>query len=219
MAVDWGLLWGIVGAVAGLLALVGVPYSIVAYYRGNPKRRLEYWVESTRLVAAASESIKNLEIKVEGLDVRDPYLNTLALFSNSRADIPSSAFDAGKPILVKITRGGALHLEGADKSDEIKVAGGHGEGFEWAEYSIAPQLIRKKAGGKFIFVSSGPPALELDFPLIDIETRQLTPAQVQARQPFARRARRNAWLIFAAGPVVLLLVYGVTTLVRILSGT
>jgi len=218
MAVDWALLWGVVGAVAGTLALIGVPYSIVAYHRGNPKRRLEYWVESTRLVAAASGKIKNLDIKVQGVDVSDPYLNTLVLVSNSRADIPSSAFDGAKPILVKITKGGALQLEGDEPSDGIKVSGGRGEGFEWAEHSIPPQLIRKQAEGRLIFVSSGPPTVELEFPLIDIETRRLTPAQVHARQPYARRARRRAWLLMAAFPIVLLLAWGVPTLIQLLSG-
>lgn len=213
-AMDWVLFWSVVGAIGGIgvATLVGV----LTFRRQFPKRRVEWWVESRRLIAATGQ-IKNLEIKVEGLDVDDPYLNTLSLYSNSRADIPSSAFDAGQRIRVKITKGGALQLA-PDEDLGIKIAGGHGEGFEWAEFGLDPQLIRKRAEGRLVFVSSGPPSVEVEFPLIDIETRRLTPSQVHARQPYARRARRRFWLMIAAFPLIIFLAWAVPNLIRVLLG-
>jgi hypothetical protein len=188
---DWGLFWSVIGAIAGIGGVVtAIIVGAITLKRQFPKRKLEWWVESTRLVPARNAlPIEALDIKINGVEVADPYLNTLTIVSNSRADIPTSSFDNGSSIKIKMTEGGALQLESDNAPDGIKVTGGHGEGFEWAEFGIAPQLIRRRAEGRFVFVSSGPPTIDIEFPLIDIQTSRLTDAQAIARRPEVRRER------------------------------
>lgn len=181
--------WGFVGAIVGLFALVAaVVIGVVMYRRQFPKRRLDYWVESTPLVASAASAVSGLEVRVSGMKVLDPHLNTFVITSNSRADIASSAFDAQKPIRIEIVSGGAMHLPLSNEPHEIKFTSGQGRGLEWAEFQIGPQLIRKGMEGRLLFVSSGPPEMNFDLPLVDIESRHLTPAQVHSREPEVRQA-------------------------------
>jgi len=185
---EWSLLFTVIGAVVGTLALVGVAFQIVSYYRDHPKRRVEYTVHSARLVASRRK-INDMVVTVRGVVVDDPHLVTVNLYSNSRADIPSTAFDAGRSMRIRVEPGGALTLDGPDFRGGIQVNGGHGDGFAWAEFAVPPQLIRKRSEGSITFVSSGTPKITLDAPLVDVDVREVSPLKEYQRIPGVRRAR------------------------------
>lgn len=169
---DWGLFWTVVAAVVGVLALTGVVFTIIGYYRDHPKRRLEYTVRSRRLVQATPRA--PLEVKVSGIDVPDPHLVEFRLVSNSRADIPTSAFDAGLPLRIQVSKGGAFVLGAERTNGGIQTSGGHGEGWDWAEFEVGPQLIRKGSSLELDWISNGTPVVNIDSPLVDVNVWNVT---------------------------------------------
>jgi len=198
---DQGLFWSIVGALGGIVAAVLI--GLATYHRQFPKRSIDWWVESTRMMASSGAAhFDSVEVKVNRIVVLDPYLNTLTLFANSRADIPSAVFDQGQVITIRVTSGGILKLD-SPADDTITFGGGHGEGFDWGEVEISPQLIRKGAEGHLVFVSAGAPTVEVDSPLVDIDVRRLMPPQAHTRTPEGRRKntiiRSFAFLAAALG--------------------
>ncbi len=52
--IDWVLFWTVVAAVVGALALIGVAFTILQYYRDHPKRRIEWDYSSRKLMAAST---------------------------------------------------------------------------------------------------------------------------------------------------------------------
>lgn len=173
---DWANFWAAVAAIVGLIALISVVVSVIAFRRQFPKRRIDYVVDTQRLVSNELPS-GSVEFKVRGVSVENPYITTVRMLSNSRADIPSGAFDGGEPIVVRIEPGGAVLL-GIERSgpDQIVIDGGRGEGMDWAEFPIQPQLIRKRSSAKFSFVSEGRPTVSVISPLVDIEVREVKTA-------------------------------------------
>lgn len=169
---DWGLFWAIVAAVVGALALIGVVYAVVGYYRDHPKRQLEYTVSSRRLVESTPKA--PLEVRVSGIDVPNPYLVEFRLVSNSRADIPSSSFDAGKGLSIRVQPGGAFVLGDGGARGQIETNGGRGDGWDWAEFDVHPQLIRKESRLELDFISNGPPGVRVTSPLIDVPVVDVT---------------------------------------------
>ncbi|MEH3089184.1 MAG: hypothetical protein PGN24_06100 [Microbacterium arborescens] len=196
---DPGVTWAVVGV--AITAIVGV-YTVITYYRANPKRRLEYAVEVVRLVAAPT-AIENLDVRVNGLQIQDPHLVTLRVFSNSRADIPSDAFDAARSLVFRVEPGGALLL--SETNEGIRIGPGSGYGFDWAEFPVKPQLIKKRASGSITFVSAGLPGIVIEdgSPLIDISVRRVSPPPEHASNPFAsRRLASLSMAILAALSIV-----------------
>lgn len=63
----------------------------------NPKRRLVYEWRSTPLLAVDSAQ-SGIEVQVNQTTLKDPYLVHLRIWSDSRADIPSSCFDQNRPL-------------------------------------------------------------------------------------------------------------------------
>lgn len=155
--------WSVVGGVVGSLALIGVVFQLRSYFLDHPKRQLEYTVTSRRLVESAPQA--KLEVRVSGIEVPDPHLVEFRLRSNSRADIPTSAFDNGNAIKVRVEPGGAFPL---DLSGEIRATGGASRGWESAEFQIKPQRIGKGSVLALDFISNGEPGVRVDSPLIDV---------------------------------------------------
>lgn len=156
--------WTIGGIVTTLLATVVI--AIVSDRRAHPKRQLEYTVRTRRLVQASPDL--GLQIRANGIEVPDPYLVEFRLRSNSRADIPSSAFDAGKNLLIRVEPGGAFVLGTEGARGAIRTNAGHGEGWDWAEFSVGPQLIRPGAVLELNWISNGEPTVKADSPLVDV---------------------------------------------------
>lgn len=165
---DWGLIANIV------LAIATVIVSVLAFRRMAPKRQLEWWLESRQMVTSSGQDqIKDLEVRVQGIVVPNPYMNSISLYSNSRVDIPSTDFDSGEPIVIEITEGGAVQIQESGSIHEIKIARGSGEGFEWAKFGIAPQLIRRRAKATLAFVSSGAPTVSIQSSLVNVNIRRV----------------------------------------------
>lgn len=143
---DWVLFWTVVAAVVGVLALVGVVFAVIGYYRDHPKRQLEYTIKSRRLVQSTPKV--KLEVKLGGVDVPDPYLVEFRLASNSRADIASSAFDAGRKLNVRVQPGGAVVVGEGGASGGMHFNSGDGDGWDWAEFNLAPQLAADRRAGR-----------------------------------------------------------------------
>jgi hypothetical protein len=190
-----GAFWAVVGSVAGVLALGGVIVALVTFRRQFPKRRLEYTVESRRLLSQKLPEAA-VQLTVHGVKVREAYFTTVRMRSNSRADIPSSAFDGGRAISMRVEPGGALLLNGdSEVSDGIRIGGGQGEAMTWAEFTIEPQLIRKKSTGDLTFISEGEPTVKITSPLIDIEVRPV----LSERDALRRSVRRDVVQILVLG--------------------
>lgn len=190
---DWSLAWTIVAAIVGALALVGVVYAVVGYYRDHPKRQLEYKVRGRRLVQSTPRA--TLEVKVNGIEVRDPHLVEFRLVSNSRADIPSAAFDAGRSLTIRVEPGSAVVVgDIADKG--IMTTGGDGNGREWEQFDIGPQLIRSGSTLSLDFISSGPPTISVSSPLIDVPV-------VNVSSKPSRSDVAISWFVFALSVFVL----------------
>lgn len=170
-SLDWASIWSAVAVVIGMLTLIGVVYAVVGYYRDHPKRQLEYTVKSFRMVQTAPRAM--LEVKVNGMAVADPHLVQFRMSSNSRADIPSSAFDAGNSLNIRVSPGGAAVL-GDLTREAIEVNSRVGDDWEWAEFEIPPQLIRKGANLSFDFISNGPPNMTVTSPLVDVPVHNAT---------------------------------------------
>lgn len=203
-------IWGPLGAIAAVLALVGIVVGVITYRRQFPKRKIEYTVDAVRLMAQALPA-GTVEVKVQGIEVSDPYLTTISFVSSSRADIPSSAFDAGRSIVVHVEPGGAVLLERSSEVDSIAFSGGKGEGMDWAEFRAAPQLVRAGATGTISFVSDGPPTVTVDSPLVDIKV-------IEVRPELSERKERNRLLGAAIGAAVLAFIGLVLSLINLLSG-
>lgn len=192
MTWDWGLFWGVIGAVAGVLALIGVVYAVAGYYRDHPKRQLEYTVKTRRLVQATPDL--GLEVRAKGIEIADPYLVEFRLRSNSRADIPSNAFDAGKDLLIRVEPGGALVLGDEGARGDIMLTGGDGEGWDWAQFYVGPQLIRRGAALELDFITNGEPVVKVNRPLIDVKI--LDVSDRPARSDYAWVLGFFGWALF-----------------------
>jgi hypothetical protein len=96
-----GTLWTAVGVVVTLL--IGVPTFLVTWV---PRQRLYYWAPpATPLLAPGTRGISDLEIRHDGRQLADPYLLEVTLTVRGRRDIPSSAFDRGRPLVFDLGTG------------------------------------------------------------------------------------------------------------------
>ncbi|MGN7969107.1 hypothetical protein [Microbacterium sp. 22296] len=161
-----GIGWTIAGVlVAVVFGVAGLVTWLVSYQRSHPKRRIE-WSHTSKPVIGGDLAESDIEFRVKGTEVRLPFFNEFTLRSNSRADIPSTLFDGGKPITLKV-RGGAVVV--GDFSGDIKHNGAMGgSGMSWVHFDYGPQLIRKHGSSSFFFVSEGPASVEVESPLIDV---------------------------------------------------
>ncbi|WP_438855711.1 hypothetical protein [Agromyces sp. M3QZ16-3] len=199
---DPALVWGIVGGVAAVLALIGAAYTAVSFYRQFPRRRLEYIVWQRPLVASGHR-VDDLVVTVQGMVVDDPHLVRVLFYSNSRADIPSTAFDAGKPIVIRVEPGGAILTNSETGTGSIAIEGGSDEGLDLAEFRIQPALIRKRSTGSIAFVASGSPRVRVDSPLIDIDVRDMSSLGDENNRRLAPRVVRARFLATAfVAPVI-----------------
>jgi hypothetical protein len=159
---DWSLLWLIVSCVLGLGLIV---LGVMTYRRQFVKRSLG-WDFAISPVAPQVHG-NRLTIAFDGKLLSDPYIMTFELESLSRADIPSSSFDAGKPIT--FTFGADIIGAALAEGDITASISGHQLMFE-------PQLIRKRASSEIGLIFDrrvGVP--EVANPLIDIPLRYQLP--------------------------------------------
>ncbi len=96
-----GTFWAALGV--GVALLVGVPTFLVTW---APRQRLYYRAPpATPLLAPGMRGITDLEIRHGGRRLSDPYLLEVTLTARGRRDIPSSAFDQGRPLVFDLGAG------------------------------------------------------------------------------------------------------------------
>jgi hypothetical protein len=150
--VDIGTIVGLVSAVATIVA------AIVLYRRQFPKRQIRYGVRVSPLVA---QSHAGLELRYQGQVLSSPRLAIVRVRSRSRADIPSSSFDAGRAI--RIVFDDRVIGSSSDEDQDI----------QWEIYGyqlwIPPQLIRAKSELEVSLVVDGDSdGYSFESPLVDI---------------------------------------------------
>jgi hypothetical protein len=96
-----GTLWAAMGV--GVALLIGVPTFLVTWV---PRQRLYCRAPpATPLLASGMRGVVDLEIRHEGRRLADPYLLEVMLTARGRRDIPSSAFDQGRPLVFDLGAG------------------------------------------------------------------------------------------------------------------
>jgi hypothetical protein len=96
-----GTFWAQMGV--GVALLIGVPTFLATWV---PRQRLYYWAPpATPLLAPGTRGIADLEIRHDGRQLADPHLVAVTLTVRGRRDIPSSAFDQGRPLVFDLGAG------------------------------------------------------------------------------------------------------------------
>lgn len=150
----------LIGIVIALLALcVGV----LQLVRAGPERRrgVAYWASQRRLLSRRAGAA-TLKVVVNGEEVKDPRSVTVHFVSYGRLDVPSSAYDGGKPVVIDL---------GVPVVQQLDSSGIAAEDFnvDGSTITIAPHLIKAGAQYQWEVVCDGPPEVTIDPPLIDTD--------------------------------------------------
>jgi hypothetical protein len=95
---DSGIFWAEV-AIGVAIASIVVSYGF--WKRGSPRRQLGYSLLVTTPLLRDWPGLDDgrLSVLLNGEPLKNPYVSVLHVRNRSRSDIPSSAFDGGKPIV------------------------------------------------------------------------------------------------------------------------
>jgi hypothetical protein len=93
-------LWVQIGV--GVALLIGVLTLLVTWV---PRQRLYYWAPPATPLLVPGLRETGLEIRHDGRQLVDPYLLEVTLTARGRRDIPSSAFDQGRPLVFDLGAG------------------------------------------------------------------------------------------------------------------
>jgi hypothetical protein len=179
---NWGFFWTIVAVV---VPAAGIAISWRVYKRQFPKRQVGYSVSYSPLVSVQSDG---LEVMLAGHPVANPYVVEFELISQSRADIPSGMFDAGRSLVFSF---GDRAILGSTPTANSAIE----HDAEGAELRFPPQLIRKRAHLSATFIVDGMPSeTRIQNPMIDIEVAPLRPV-FRSRLP-SKDLVLMIWLLF-----------------------
>lgn len=84
----------------------------------------------------------------------EPFLTTVEITSRSRADIPSTSFDASKPIVFEIETHNDTY-QNLQHSGDIEIDLPNQAIGRVLTFSVPTQLIRKNAQAEFMFLTEG----------------------------------------------------------------
>lgn len=150
-----------------LVSVVGIVVATVisvwTYRKMNPKRQLRYRVEASPLLAAGAGTGDRLTIALEGRPVTAPQIVTLSLWSSGRADIASSAFDAGTPLTFDL---------GTPIVEEIPTGTDSGARLEVVypdKIVLRPALIHRTFQSTIRVIVDGTPTVQVNRVLPDID--------------------------------------------------
>ncbi|MEV6240261.1 hypothetical protein [Lentzea sp. NPDC051838] len=127
-----------------LVAVVGISVTGIGVYYARkavfpPKRRLTYFVlPPVSLLSGDSGSTKDIEVRYQGEDLKDPYLVTISVENTGSHAVMSSQFDKSRPAVIDL----GVPIKAVPK---IVVTPGAGAGFEHsvsgAELRLGPDLL------------------------------------------------------------------------------
>lgn len=152
----------------GVVGAVGVVFAVLSYRRQFPKRRIQFSVTWSPLLNSDGDEahVGGLEVTVRGTPLFLPYVGVLRVYSNSRADIPSSFFDGGSPLTFDFQTP-LFSTSTPDPADLKWSANG-------TRIEIPAQLVRKKSGLIATLIVEGKPSgVHVESPLVDIDVQKL----------------------------------------------
>jgi hypothetical protein len=194
------------GAVAGVLGTIAI--ILVTIWIGRPRRRLLYWMPvSAPLLNAGQDVRRKLEVRCGGKILSDPQVLEIGLFNQGRLDIPTTAFDARKPLRLDVGAPIIEVLSTAAVPTNRATPVVHVEG---TMLQIGPSLIPKRQTITFSVLVDGPaPRLTCVEPeLVDVEVdvrRQDTGHDLLGHV----LGRRGGRLALVAGSVALVLLLAI----------
>lgn len=185
--------WTVVGAVAGVLALIGIVIGVVTYRRQFPKRELQYEVETFPLLRAYSHPASGLTVHLDGRPITEPHVVRVRVSSRSRADIPSGSFDSGAPIKFESSK--PIVVTGWTAKSDSSIGLEIGAGRAVTEFSIPAQLIARKASGSMSGIAEGQPAVTVaSKSLIDIDITRISRSQNPTVKSY-KMLRAGLWFV------------------------
>ena len=175
IAVHWyasGTFWTAAGVVVAVL--VGIATVLVAYIVGFPRRRLLYGMPVTAAMLAAPDGVRSdLELRHKGTVLTAPRVLEVRLVSRGRKDIPSSAYDGGKPLRLDV---GARIVEVLQVTSEPSSIPAPKMTVDGTSLTIGPSLIGKRQKIAFtLLTDGGQPYLMCQSSLIDVQVREQGP--------------------------------------------
>jgi hypothetical protein len=179
--------WAIGIAVAILVALP----ALVLQLRAERRRQVAYWVNSTELLARRASEV-SLEVRVDGQEIADPRLVRVHFVSHGHLDIPSAAFDQGRPVTFDL---------GTPVRQLVNASGIAADDFVVLETSIQlqPHLIKAGARYDWDLICDGPASVNITAPLID--TTVMNPADAYFEG--GKRERPVSWAVTGVGVALL----------------
>ena len=86
--------------VFGVVAVIGVIYTVLTYLQQSPKRRVTLSTGETQLISAQVSDFGEMDIYHAGHQVKDPRFVDVSVEATGRADVPSARFDASRPLVM-----------------------------------------------------------------------------------------------------------------------
>ena len=186
-------LWAAAGVVVAVA--IGVPTYLAARV---PRQRLYYGASpATPLLTARSDGIADLEIRHGGQKLAAPFLLDVVLVAKGRHDIPSSAFDQGRPLVFDL---GAdivevLQTRCAPASSLVPPVSRHGSSLK-----VGPELISRRQTITISALLDGRPAeVNCTQPVLAQVTVQYRPDIITTNQ---RRRPTALWVAISAMPLL-----------------
>jgi hypothetical protein len=164
-----GAFWTPAGTVAGLL--IGAVGVWVTFTVGSLRRRLYYGMRAAAPLLSAPDGMRSkLELRYDGAALAEPQVLTVQLLSRGRKDIPSDAFNDGKPLRLDV---GAPIVEILQISSYPETLSAPSVTASGTALEIGPSLIgRRHEIIITVLTDGGTPSLNCRSPLIDVQVRK-----------------------------------------------
>lgn len=154
----------------GVLTLIaGIVVPIWLHRRAHPARQFRYRVVSTRALQGlygANEMGVPVTVRVGDELVRDPHTFAIELWSTGRADVPSTSFDAGTPLIINV---GARILPGTFANQAGHSSTVHFTQISDRELALSPQLLSRSLRVTLTGSTDAAPMVSIRNPLIDVD--------------------------------------------------
>jgi hypothetical protein len=164
-----GTFWTASGVISAVV--IGIVTVIVTWWVGFPTRRLLYRVSSVTPLLSAPDGMRgDLELRHRGRLVGDPHVLEIELTGNGRRDIPSSAFDGGAPIAMRLSAP-IVELLQIDSKSSLEAASSKVRTDEGAVL-VGPCLIGRRQKISITLLVEGKPQVTCRASLVDVQIRE-----------------------------------------------